>query len=286
MFIEIDGARIFFDVVGSSLEPVGANMCERPTLIALHGGPGFDHSPMRPYFDRYADTHQVIYLDMRGNGRSSGPQNTWTLVQWGKDLKTFCDKLGIEKPVVFGVSFGGMVAMSYATQFPDHPSKLILGSTAAKLDLQTTYEIMEKRGGLRAREVAERVFTIADDETMVEYMAVCAPLYNLKSDPTALESRSRAIIRHDVARHFFLGEMRTMDQLANLRRITCPTLVMVGRQDPITPLRCSEAIMANLMADVGELVIFENAGHPVHRDDPEGADRAVRKFLGRSGRFS
>jgi len=282
MFVEIEGARIFFDTVGSSLESAGPKMAERPTLIALHGGPGFDHSPMRPYFDRYADTHQVIYIDMRGNGRSSGEPNTWMLSQWGKDLKTFCDTLGIEKPTVFGVSFGGMVAMSYATQFPEHPSKLILASTAAKLDLPATYEIMEERGGLRAREVAERVFSTADDESMVDYMSVCVPLYSVTPDPIAEESRGRAIIRHEVARHFFLGEMRTMNQLARLGRITCPTLVMVGRHDPITPFRCSEAIMASLSADVGQLVVFESAGHPVHRDEPEGADRAVRRFLAKA----
>ena len=44
-------------------------MVKRPTLIVLHGGPGFDHASLRPYFDRFSDSHQVIYLDHRGNGR-------------------------------------------------------------------------------------------------------------------------------------------------------------------------------------------------------------------------
>ena len=76
-----------------------SHMVERPVLIALHGGPGFDHSPMRPYFDRFADTHQVLYLDLRGNGRSSGAPETWTLKRWGQDIKQVCDFLGIERPV-------------------------------------------------------------------------------------------------------------------------------------------------------------------------------------------
>ena len=48
MHVEVNGARIFFDVVGPRLQPDGARMVERPTLIVLHGGPGFDHASMRP----------------------------------------------------------------------------------------------------------------------------------------------------------------------------------------------------------------------------------------------
>lgn len=279
MFVNLGNANIFFDTVGSALKPVGELNEELQTLIVLHGGPGFDHSPMRPYFDRYADTHQVIYLDHRGNGRSSGEPETWNLRQWGTDVKLFCDKLGIVKPVVFGVSFGGMVAMSYAAQFPEHPSKLILSSTAAKLDLDATYKIMEQRGGSNARAIAERVFTAADDSSMAEYLTACIPLYNTTVDPDAVASRARAIIRNDVARHFFLGEMIEMDQLASLTSILCPTLVLAGRHDPITPVSCSEAIAAAISAHLVEFHIFENAGHGVHRDDPTGADQIMRDFL-------
>ena len=72
MFADVNGARIFFDTVGSQLAIDGERMVQRPTLIVMHGGPGFDHSTLRPYFDRFADTHQVIYIDHRGNGRSTG----------------------------------------------------------------------------------------------------------------------------------------------------------------------------------------------------------------------
>ena len=70
MFLNVNGARIFFDTVGAKLAIDGERMRERPSLIVMHGGPGFDHSTMRPYFDRFADTHQVVYIDHRGNGRS------------------------------------------------------------------------------------------------------------------------------------------------------------------------------------------------------------------------
>lgn len=280
MDVEVEGARIFFDCAGSKLALAGERMEERPTLIVMHGGPGFDHSTLRAYFDRFADTHQVLCLDHRGNGRSTGEPETWTLDQWGRDVKALCDALGISRPHVYGNSFGGMVAMSYASQFPDHPAKLILSSTAARMKLDATYAMMEARGGAQARAIAEKFWTAPDEEARGDYMRVCMPLYNPKPNPAEEMARKRAIMRLEVSRHFILGEMRTMDRLAGLANIKCPTLVLAGGYDPITPIACSEEIMAALPDGIAQLEIFPEAGHGVHRDDPAGAEAVLRRFLG------
>jgi pimeloyl-ACP methyl ester carboxylesterase len=279
MFAHVNGAKIFFDTVGPKLAIDGEHMREKPSLIVMHGGPGFDHSTMRPYFDRFADTHQVVYIDHRGNGRSSGTPDTWTLAQWGDDVKALCDALGIERPVVFGNSFGGMVAMSYAARHPEHPAKLILSSTAARMHLDVSYRMMEERGGTKAREVAQRFWTTTNEEAMAEYIAVCMPLYNSTAGEDQAAVRRRAIMRLETTRHFSLGEMRTMDARAGLKAVRCPTLVTVGDYDPITPVVCSEEIVASLPPGVGELKVFKGAGHGVHRDSPDEAETLLRRFL-------
>jgi proline iminopeptidase len=279
MHVDVGSARIFFEVVGTKLAIDGERMVERPTLIVMHGGPGFDHSTLRPYFDRFAGAHQVIYIDHRGNGRSSGEPDTWTLAQWGDDVKAFCDALGIEKPVVYGNSFGGMVAMSYASRHPDHPARLILSSTAGRLRLTVTYAMMEARGGPQARAIAERFWTEPDEESMAEYMNVCMPLYNPKPNPGEMAARRRALMRREVTRHFVLGEMRTMDLTRGLAAVRVPTLVLAGAEDPITPLVCAREIAAALPADLVRLEVFEDAGHGVHRDEPERAEAVLRAFL-------
>ena len=154
MYIDVGSARLFFDLVGESLNAATADMVKRPTLILLHGGPGYDHSTLRPYFDRYSDTFQLIYLDHRGCGRSTGDQETWHLDQWADDLEVFCKTLGIDTPIVFGQSFGGMVAMHYAARYPKSVAKLILSSTAAQFRLDETKKMMRKLGGDYAAEVA------------------------------------------------------------------------------------------------------------------------------------
>jgi proline iminopeptidase len=82
MHVLINGVRLFFDVEGAKLVPDGPAMREKPTLLLLHGGPGFDHSIYKPAFSALADAAQVVYLDDRGNGRSDpGPRDAWTLPQ-------------------------------------------------------------------------------------------------------------------------------------------------------------------------------------------------------------
>jgi pimeloyl-ACP methyl ester carboxylesterase len=108
MHVLVNGVSLFFDVEGAKLVPDGPALRERPTLLLLHGGPGFDHSIFKPAYSALADVAQVICLDHRGNGRSeAGPRGGWTLAQWGDDVHAFCDVLGIRKPIVLGVSFGG-----------------------------------------------------------------------------------------------------------------------------------------------------------------------------------
>ena len=278
MHIEINGARLFFDVVGPQLQLTDAAMVERPALIVMHGGPGFDHASMRPWFDRFADTHQVIYLDHRGNGRSTGERETWRLDQWGEDVHGFCQALGIEKPVVLGQSFGGMVAMSYAARNPDGPSRLILSSTAGRLDLPATYRMMQQLGGQEAREIAETFWAAPAEAVMADYMRVCMPLYNPGPAKDG-SSRDRSIFRSEVTFHFVEGEQREMDLLPGLAAVRCPTLVLAGALDPITPVSCAEAICAALPDGVAELVVFEDAGHGIYRDHPGRAELVLRQFL-------
>src|SRR5215831_6662597 len=151
MFVDVNGARLYFDVEGAGLMPFGPTMRAKPTLVLLHGGPGFDHSSFKPAFSALADIAQIVYIDHRRNGRRSGEDpKRWTLAQWADDVKGLCETLGIEKPIVYGVSFGGFVAQAYATRYPEHPAKLVLVSTAARIDYNEIFAAFERVGGMEA----------------------------------------------------------------------------------------------------------------------------------------
>lgn len=282
MFVTIEGQRIFFDVVGAKLALDATSMREKPTFIVLHGGPGFDHSGLRPGFDRFAGMAQVIYIDHRGNGRSlpSDPLS-WSLAQWGDDVFRFCQALGIERPVVLGQSFGGMVAQSYAVRHPGHAQGIILSSTAARMDFEASYELLRKRGGEEALNVARRFWEIGDDVAFEAYVRTCMPLYNTTMPADGQTSRSRAIMRPDVFRHFSLPgrEIRDMDFRSRLRDIRCPVLVLSGSEDPITPPHLSEEILASLQPGIGQLQRYENCGHGPFRDAPDKVYDDIGRFL-------
>ena len=189
MHVLVNGVRLFFDVEGARLMIDGPAMREKPTLLLLHGGPGMDHSSYKPRFSQLADIAQVVFLDHRGNGRSDpGPREMWTLAQWGDDVHAFCDALGITRPIVLGSSFGGMVAMAYATRHPEHPAKLILVSTEAAGGkyLEERVALFERLGGPEVGALARRRLLDAQmDAAMLEaWVRLAFPVYTrARRDP-------------------------------------------------------------------------------------------------------
>src|SRR5215470_6970102 len=224
VFVEVNGARLFFDVEGAGLVPEGPVMKAKPTLVLLHGGPGFDHSLYKPAFSVLTDVVQIIYVDHRGNGRSErGDASTWNLAQWGDDVKGFCDALGIEKPIVYGASFGGMVALAYATRHPDHCAKLILVSTEAKgySHLDRRVALFERLGGAEVGALARRRFLDgqSDPITLEAWLRLASPHYTRSSrSPSEMQRVKR---NPEVLKWFTRpgGELRTFNFLPALSRL-------------------------------------------------------------------
>jgi proline iminopeptidase len=278
MRVRVGDCRLFFDVEGAKLVPDGPAMRERPTLVLLHGGPGFDHSSYKPAFSALADAAQIVYLDHRGNGRSDrGPLEKWNLAQWGDDLRAFCDALGVEKPVVLGHSFGGMVAMSYAIRHPDHPGKLVLSSTTAKTRLDRVYAAFERLGGPQVREAARRYWESPGPETVADYAKLCIPLYNrAPRDPHA---DARTLWSFEVMFAFCGGEDHRFDLRADLAKVRCPTLVLGGEDDPICPIEDQADIAAALPPEWVRFERFPGCRHGVFHDAPARAFALLREFL-------
>ena len=279
MHVTVNGTRLYFDVEGAGLVPDGKSMRRRPTLVLLHGGPGFDHTLFKPAFSELTDVAQIIYLDHRGNGRSEyGDPARWNLAQWGDDVRAFCDVLGIEKPIVYGVSFGGFVAQSYATRHPEHPGKLVLVSTAARPDWPAVFAAFERIGGVEAARLAEAYWLTPTPERRLAYREKCHPMYYTKP-PRDLDALARSIVHDPVNLHFATGEFTHMDFRTALERVSCPTLVIAGDSDPITPMAFSETIVAHLPPALTRFVRVANCGHGVAHDAPEQLFATLREFI-------
>jgi proline iminopeptidase len=277
MRIDIGGGmRLFVDIDGLGLVPAGPKMQSRPTLLLLHGGPGMDHSMYKAStLSGLTDVAQVVYYDHRGQGRSDpGTPADWTLDTWADDVVRLCDALGIERPIVYGASFGGMVAQRYIARNPDHPAKVVLACTSARLDVAVIEAAFAKVGGTEAASVARR-FWEGDAEALGDYIEICMPLYSV--GPPELEVMARIAMNVDVLQHFQNGEQHTMDLRAGLAAARCPVLVLGGALDPVTPIETNEEVAASLPS---EHVRFEHLGDVSHLEvgGDAGTD-LVRSFI-------
>jgi pimeloyl-ACP methyl ester carboxylesterase len=280
MYAQVNGARLFFDVEGPKWIPDGRQMLERPTLILLHGGPGFDHSGYKPDFARLSDVAQIVYLDHRGQGRSEkGTPETWNLDQWADDVRGLCDVLGIEKPVVMGNSFGGMVAMAYAARHPDHPGRLIFSSTSARQNLDRIVDRFGDVGGSDVASLARAFWESPSPETLAPYARSAFPVYTRSGNLGDPDANARTIWSLDVLFHFAGGENTTMNLLPGLGQITCPTLLLAGDLDPVCPIEDALEIADAVPPEHLRFERFAECGHGVYRDDPERGFGVIRSFL-------
>jgi proline iminopeptidase len=178
---------------------------------------------------------------------------------------------------VLGGSFGGYVAIAYATRNPDHPSKLILFSTRARApDYERSLAVYERLGGVETREVAARFFANSSRSNGDAFFRVCVPLcFRTPPDPDGMR---RSIRKPEVAEHFRGGELLTMNYLPALANINCPTLVVGGEDDPQIPIQDQVDIANALPPHLVQFHRVPNAGHFVFHDVPAVMD-LVREFI-------
>ena len=258
MMVSVGDVRLFVDIDGAKLIPDGDSMRERPTIVMLHGNSA-DQSPFKEDFGAFTEFAQVVYYDHRGNGRSEdGDRERWNLDQWADDLVALCDALGIERPVVYGVSFGGNIALNYAIRYPDHPAKIAVVSCAARINPEASIRMYERLGGPDVAAVASR-FYAAPADTWDEFFRVCRPYFS--PQPRREHVAARMVSRPEVTEHLLRHEYLQHDYRDRVAEIRCPTLLLGGELDPIVPIEEIEDTARRMRPGVARVVRFPEAGH-------------------------
>ena len=262
--------------------PDGPRMVEKPVAFVIHGGPGGDHSYYKPWLSPLADKMQLVYIDHRGQGRSArGPRETYTLENNVEDLEALRDYLGLDKIVLLGASYGGMVALSYAVRYPENVSHLLAIVTVPDARfLDRAKEILAERGTDEQQAVAEKLWAgnFADDEELRHYFDVMEPMYSLTHDPKKdSDARARSIYSSDAINEGFGGFLRSYDVSDQLHKITAPTLVIGAQHDWICAPEFSEEIASKIPN--ADLRMFEQSGHSVITDENKAFLDVVRGFI-------
>lgn len=284
----VNGANIYFDVEGLQLVPDGPKMKENPVCFVVHGGPGGDHTIYKPALSAISDLAQLVYIDNRGSGNSDKTgKDTYTLEQNTDDMEALRKHLGLDKIVVLGQSYGGMLGMRYAIKYPNSVKALILITTSASYQaLEDSKEILRQRGTPEQIKFGEVLWEGAfeSNEQLEDFFRVFTPLYSYQfdpNDPEQIKASEDAFARvqysYEALNMGFAGFLRTMDQTPDLHKIKVPTLVIGAKHDWITPPKYSE-IMAEKIPN-SKLVIMQNSSHLCLSDEYDATIKELREFL-------
>jgi proline iminopeptidase len=283
MRIGVNGTQLWFDVEGSSLVADGGTLRARPTVVLVHGGPGsFDSSYFRPEFSRLAEHAQVVYLDLRGHGRSSWSDPAdWNFEACADDIRGFCDGLDVERPVVVGHSMGGPIVLLYGARHPGHAAGIVVSSGFARWNHDRLVEGFRRTAGGDVAEIADRDYR-GDEVTETEAARVFAAFgpHVLSDDQLARRRQNAALNEPGMAL------IRGLDIIDDLAAVESPVFVSVGDLDPVTPVTASEEIVAALPAAIGRLHVVEGAGHFAWLDAPDSFWPAIFDFVDSCGRQS
>jgi proline iminopeptidase len=276
--VAVNGVALFFDFEGPQLALEGPWVRERPTVLLLPTGPGVDHSLYRERVGpSLAEAAQVVYLDLRGAGRSdwSSPEH-WNLDTWVEDVAAFCEALEVTRPVVLGTGIGGVVGLLLAAKRPGLVERLVLVSVVARHVHTRAIAEFDRLGGPEAGEVAARYFADPTETNFAEFMRICVPLYTRV--PTPADTVARIEMNLALAAYWEATSARAFDVRDEAAKVTCPTLVLAGEDDPSATIAGAEELVEALPAGLVTYERYANVGHGVFRDRPEEID-VVRRFL-------
>jgi 3-oxoadipate enol-lactonase len=209
---------------------------------------------------------RLLRYDRRGHGKSGAPKGPYTMERLGRDVLNVLDGLGVSKINWCGLSMGGMVGMWLGANAPNRINKLILSNTSSYFPDKTVWEgriKMVREKGLSGIVDAnmERWFTKDFRERAPQTMAKMKEMF-VATNPEGYIACGEAI--------------RDMDHRPLLPKITAPTLVIAGRQDPATTLEAGEFIKTHTP---GAKIAVLEAAHISNMERPKAYADTVLGFL-------
>jgi 3-oxoadipate enol-lactonase len=240
-------------------------------LVLAHGFP-MDHAMWNAQIESLSKTCRVIAVDLRGFGQSEATDGPTTMEQFADDLAAVLDARHVSEPAVLcGLSMGGYIAFAFWRKYASRLRGLILCDTRAEAD--------SPEAAAARRIVAQRVLAEGPG-VLVEGMAVrLLAKATPQTQPERVEELRRMAERCSAqgVAAASLGMALRPDSTAILGEIRCPTLVIVGREDAISP----PAEMRRIAGAIpnARLIEIPDAGHLSPMERPAEVNVAIEAFL-------
>jgi proline iminopeptidase len=279
-YVQVPGGRVWWQKFGRG---------SKTPILTLHGGPGAAHNYLLP-LRALAEDRTVIFYDQLGCGLSDAPEDDgpYHIGRFVEELDVLRHALGLDRVVLYGHSWGTMLAIEYfATGHATGVEKLILGGALASVPqfvAGTRRRIASLKSGRGARLLA--LLNAGQTETP-EYQKLVQLYYDqfvLRTPPTpeckasfdALAKSPAYRIMNGPNEFTVTGNFKDWDRRADLSKIQVSTLLITSEFDEVT-LDCHETIRDGVSGSV--LKIMPACSHLAMQEAPEAYNALVRAYL-------
>jgi len=223
----------------------------------------------QPQMDVLTRHFRVLAYDTRGHGGSEATAPPYTLSQLGEDAVALLDALRIDKVHWVGLSMGGMIGQSVALDYPERLHSLSLCDTAAVVPKDADPIWQERIDLVRKEGMAPTVQPTLERWFTPPFIALNPPMG---------DTIRQQILATRVDGYVGCSEaIRRLDYLNRLHEIKAPTLIMVGEDDPGTPIEASRAMHDRIPQS--RLVIIPSAAHLSNIEQAEAFNHELMAFL-------
>jgi 3-oxoadipate enol-lactonase len=261
--LETEGLRTFVQTAGRG----------RP-IVFIHGAL-LNSDLWQGQFESLSDRYRCIAYDLRGHGRSGKtPIERYSATLFARDLLAILDALGIEKPVLCGLSLGGMIAQTFAARYPHRVRGLILCDTA----ISTRYHFSDRLIGEFVGIVTPSAVNLLGTKRLrffTQFMNGHRKWMSQTEEGVQFSEKAIAMIEPaEVVK--IINAVRTFHSVF-LRRPAVPVLMINGEED--SPLILRQATILQRVYPGSRYVLIPGAGHMSNIDKPGVFHAAVSEFV-------
>ncbi len=251
------------------------------TMVLFPGGPGFGYDIYLPMAKEFAKHCNVVLFDPRGCGHNDFTEvnHTFSVESYVIEAYLLIKRLELSNIILHGVSFGTCAALRFTLDYPELVSKLLLstGSPSYRF-INVAKKVLARVGTPEQIKICNEILWPGKvtQANVKSFFHELSTLYSYTLDRRSayvdISGFNPAPLNRTFRNYLF-----QFDVIRELPQINCPTQILAGRHDWITP-PCQAMIMHQQIKD-SRLTVFENAGHSLSKDVPEEYFEQIRKFL-------
>ena len=244
---------------------------DAPAIIFIHGFP-LNKSMWNQQSDALKDSYRVIAYDVRGHGNSENSNTKFSIDLFADDLVSLMDELKLDTVILCGLSMGGYIALNAVERYPGRFDALILSDTQCIAD---SPEAIEKRKAA-IQNINENGVEKYADESIKNLFA----LVSFTARQKEIEAVRQMIVNTTPQSlcNTLLALAERKETCASLSELSIPVLIMVGKEDKITPPEA--ALMMHKKNRNSKMYVLENAGHLANIENDYEFNTQLREFTG------